>query len=87
MSSSPQPGAQDPVAAYVSALTASHWKTRWQAAQALGELKNPRAIGPLILALDDSNQWVRIVAAEALGRPDHLVARDGHHRGDDLVRH
>lgn len=80
MSSSPQPGAQNSVAVYVSALTASHWKTRWQAAQALGELENPRAVEPLILALDDDNQWVRIVAAEALGQigdkkaAEHLIS-------------
>lgn len=68
MSISPQPGAQDPVAAYMSALAAPHWKTRWQAAQALGELKSTRAVETLIQALDDGNQWVRIVAAEALGQ-------------------
>lgn len=68
MSVNPQPGAQDPTAVYISALTASHWKTRWQAAQALGEMEDPRAVEPLREALDDSNQWVRIVAAEALGQ-------------------
>jgi HEAT repeat protein len=68
MSISPQPGAQDPVAVYVSALTAPHWKTRWQAAQALGELEDSRAVEPLIQAMEDDNQWVRIVAAEALGQ-------------------
>ncbi len=68
MSTNQQPGAQDPGAAYLAALTAPQWKTRWQAAQALGEFKDPRAVEPLIEALDDSNQWVRIVAAEALGQ-------------------
>jgi HEAT repeat protein len=68
MSLSPQPGAKDPTAVYISALVASHWKTRWQAAQALGDLRDARAIAPLIEALNDSNQWVRIVAAEALGQ-------------------
>jgi HEAT repeat protein len=68
MSVNPQPGAQDPTAVYISSLAASHWKTRWQAAQALGELGDVRAVEPLLKALDDSNQWVRIVAAEALGQ-------------------
>jgi HEAT repeat protein len=67
MSTSPQPGAQDPVLAYLAALAAPHWKTRWQAAQALGELGDSRAIEPLMAALEDDNQWVRIVAVEALG--------------------
>jgi len=49
------------------ALADPHWKTRWQAAQALGELGDSRAIEPLIAALEDDNQWVRIVAIEALG--------------------
>lgn len=71
MSVSSVPGAQDPAAVYIAALAASHWKTRWQAAQALGELEDPRAVKPLIEALDDSNQWVRIVAAEALGQIRH----------------
>jgi HEAT repeat protein len=74
MSISPQPGAQDPTVVYISALEASHWKTRWQAAQALGELGDARAVQPLIEALDDSNQWVRIVAAEALGQIGHPEA-------------
>jgi HEAT repeat protein len=67
MSTSPQPGVQDPVVAYLSALADPHWKTRWQAAQALGELGDSRAIEPLMAALEDDNQWVRIVAVEALG--------------------
>jgi HEAT repeat protein len=74
MSISPQPGAQDPTVVYISALEASHWKTRWQAAQALGELGDTRAVQPLVEALDDSNQWVRIVAAEALGQIGHPEA-------------
>lgn len=68
MSRSPQPGAKDPAAVYISALVAPHWKTRWQAAQALGDLRDARAVESLIEALNDSNQWVRIVAAEALGQ-------------------
>ncbi len=68
MSVNSPPGAQDPTGVYIAALSAAHWKTRWQAAQALGELSDARAVKPLIKALDDSNQWVRIVAAEALGQ-------------------
>ena len=37
MSTSPQPGAQDQVVTYLTALADPHWKTRWQAAQALGD--------------------------------------------------
>ena len=68
MSVNAPPGAQDPTGVYIAAMSAFHWKTRWQAAQALGELSDTRAVKPLVKALDDSNQWVRIVAAEALGQ-------------------
>jgi len=58
----------DPVSGYIAALGGRPWKTRWQAAQALGELQDGRAVDPLVKALVDNNQWVRIVAAEALGQ-------------------
>lgn len=38
------------------------------AASALGELKDTRAVGPLIQALDDENALVQDDAAEALGK-------------------
>jgi HEAT repeat protein len=65
---STQVGAKDTTAVYITALRGPHWKTRWQAAQALGELSDPRAVEPLIQTLGDSNQWVRVVVAEALGQ-------------------
>ncbi len=58
----------DAAARYVAALSAASWKVRWQAAQALGELRDARAVPQLVQALGDPNQWVRIVAAEALGQ-------------------
>jgi HEAT repeat protein len=66
MSVTPLAGATDPTA-LTPALTAPDWKTRWQTCQTLGEIGDKRAVRALIRALDDSNQWVRIVAAEALG--------------------
>jgi HEAT repeat protein len=59
--------AQDSADAHIASLTAPGWKARWQAAQTLGELGDPRAVQPLIKTLGDDNQWVRIVTAEALG--------------------
>ena len=61
-------GGQRSLAAHVAALRASDWKTRWQAAQTLGELGDHRVVQALLDSLGDSNQWVRIVAAEALGQ-------------------
>lgn len=42
-------------------------KTRISAAVSLGRLKDPRALKPLVHALDDDNRVVRAVAATALG--------------------
>lgn len=39
---------------------------RWRAARALGEIRDPRAIGPLITALQADDCFVRRDAAEAL---------------------
>lgn len=39
-----------------------------KAALALGEIGDPRAVGPLIQALKDENDFVRLEAAEALGK-------------------
>jgi HEAT repeat protein len=62
-----QLGASD-AATCIAALTDTNWKTRWQACQTLGELKDRAAVQALTGALADANQWVRIVAAEALGQ-------------------
>jgi len=59
---------RDSLATHVTALQAADWKTRWQAAQTLGELGDRRAVQALLDSLDDSSHWVRIVAAEALGQ-------------------
>ena len=41
---------------------------RWYTARALGEIKDPRAVEPLIAALKDTDKDVRQAAAEALGK-------------------
>ena len=41
---------------------------RWEAAKALGAIKDERAVEPLIKAMSDENEVVRRVTAEALGR-------------------
>ena len=43
------------------------WEVRWDAARALGEIKDPRAVEPLSAALKDENEYVRKAAAYALG--------------------
>lgn len=40
---------------------------RFYAAKALGQLRDPRAVEPLIEALTDGHEWVRLYAAIALG--------------------
>lgn len=41
---------------------------RWEAAKALGTIKDERAVEPLIKAMSDENEVIRRVIAEALGR-------------------
>jgi HEAT repeat protein/tetratricopeptide (TPR) repeat protein len=43
-------------------------KGRWGSAKSLGEIGDPRAVEPLIQALNDSNIGVRIAVVEALGK-------------------
>jgi HEAT repeat protein len=71
-------------------------QVRWEAAKALAHLADPRATGPLILALDDPDADVGRVAAEALaaiGPAAHAhlfraLARHPEHRGlREGVRH
>ena len=40
---------------------------RWHAAEALGEIRDARVLGPLILALKDESPYVRFVTAKVLG--------------------
>lgn len=44
------------------------YEVRWSAAKALGKIKDPRAVEPLIAALGDPYYDVRMSAAEALGK-------------------
>jgi HEAT repeat protein len=51
----------------IHALQSSDEDTREEAVRALGELNDPRAVNPLILALRDDNRYVRREAAKSLG--------------------
>lgn len=51
-------------------LSDESWQIRWNAAGALGDTADPRAIGPLAAALKDENSYVRATAATALGAID-----------------
>ena len=42
------------------------WQLRYEAAQALGKIKDPRIVGPLLEALNDRNTRVREAAAKSL---------------------
>ncbi len=53
--------------ALLQALRNENTDVLWAAAEALGELKDPRALEPLLEALRDANPEVRQAAAEALG--------------------
>ena len=61
---------------------------RWYTARALGEIKDPRAVEPLIAALGDERSDVRQAAAEALGKikdpraVEPLIAALGDERSD-----
>lgn len=43
-------------------------KVRWEAAVALGEIKDKKAVEPLFQALKDESKWVQEESAEALGK-------------------
>jgi HEAT repeat protein len=58
----------------VAALDAGDYAARWTAADALGYLRDPRGIEPLIAALNDENHFVRDAAKSALkGMGDEAV--------------
>lgn len=63
---------------------ASNYKVRVQAALVLGKLADPRAVQPLIKALNDQNRTVRGIAASALGQIGDSAAVDPLR---DLMRH
>ena len=50
----------------INALNTIHWRTRRNAAEALGEIKDTRAVDPLIILLKDPNRYVRRNAVWAL---------------------
>ncbi len=62
-----QTGNSEQVDQFVKDLQDESWQIRWDAAAALGEIKDPRAIGPLGKALQDENSYVRMTAARSLG--------------------
>jgi len=65
----------DPVEHFIDdLLTAPYPNSRWEAADALEELKSERAVGPLIASLLDPDPWVFLRAAEAL---DGLYSEEG----------
>jgi len=65
-----QTGSPDNVDQLIKALRNASWQIRWDAAAALGETKDLRAIGPLSDALQDENSYVRMTAARSLGMID-----------------
>ena len=60
-------GEAQTVEALIQALNGEDWKSRWEAAFALGRSKDAQAVGPLVAALHDNNSIVRMMAAHALG--------------------
>jgi HEAT repeat protein len=62
-----QVGSSEEIERLVKDLKNESWQIRWDAAAALGEIKDPRAIDPLSKALQDENSYVRMTAARSLG--------------------
>ena len=62
-----QAGTAEEVDQFVKDLQNESWQIRWDAAAALGEVKDPRAIDALNKALQDENSYVRMTAARSLG--------------------
>lgn len=56
----------DTVAEHIAALTDDDWAIREEAASMLGTLRDPRAVGPLVSLLRDSDRAVREAAIGAL---------------------
>ncbi len=62
----------DTVAEHIAALADDDWAIREEAATMLGTMRDPRAVGPLVLLLKDSDHAVRqaaIGALTAIGEP------------------
>ena len=62
-----QAGSLEEIDQLVKDLKNESWQIRWDAAAALGEIKDSRAIDPLSKALQDENSYVRMTAARSLG--------------------
>ncbi|HMK16194.1 MAG TPA: HEAT repeat domain-containing protein, partial [Methanomicrobiales archaeon] len=62
----PEEEKADEVPYLIALLEHPELNVRWRAAEALGEARDPRAVGPLIAALKDEYQDVSWIAAEAL---------------------
>jgi HEAT repeat protein len=60
----------------VKALKGEEFYSRREAAEALGETRDVRAVKPLTQALRDENRLVRVSAAEALGKIGDAQAID-----------
>jgi bilin biosynthesis protein len=56
----------------IDALVDENWRVRWHSAEILGEIKDDRAVKPLINSLNDENNGVRsnsIIALIEIGEP------------------
>lgn len=62
-----QQSGSDEIEFLIKSAKDQSWQVRWDAAAALGETKDPRAIKPLSAALKDENSYVRMTAARSLG--------------------
>ena len=78
----PEPPSLDQL---LARLRDSEWRTRWRAAQDLGELRDKRAFDSLVEALADPRIEVRLAATAALVRVDAERAFD--HLLDQLEHH
>ena len=59
---------QERLAHFITLLQDDDVSSRWKAAEALGRIEDPAAVGDLIDALWDDDERVRVKAAWALGR-------------------
>jgi bilin biosynthesis protein len=63
----------------IDALVDENWRVRWHSAEILGEIKDDRAVKPLINSLNDENNGVRsnsIIALIEIGEPAVVVLID-----------
>jgi bilin biosynthesis protein len=63
----------------IDALVDENWRVRWHSAEILGEIKDDRAVKPLINSMNDENNGVRsnsIIALIEIGEPAVVVLID-----------